>query len=92
MLSSLFDPSERSYNRGHFEYDAIIDGVYRYAFFDCDIARLIRFHGAITDEQVSAMVYCFPFQVSLVRRVFGDLVEIRIIEPKDLLEAMGIDS
>lgn len=91
LLPALFNLAERSYNRGHFEYDAVIDSVYRYTFFDCDIARLIRFRGAILDEHVSAVVYCFPFQVSLVRCVLGDLIDIRVIDPEVLLNAIGID-
>lgn len=49
LLDILFDPEERSYNRGAFEYDAYIDGVYIYSHLDSDIARLKIVRKSIMD-------------------------------------------
>lgn len=47
LLDLLFDPEQRSYNKGQFEYDTCIDGVYILSHLDGDIARLIRFRDAL---------------------------------------------
>lgn len=90
LLSALFEPEKRSHNAGFFEFDAIVDGTYYYSFFDGDLARLIRFWNAILDLRVKCRLLCFPFQVSLAQRLLGDLVDIRTIKPKAILEAVGI--
>ena len=90
LLSALFQPAQRSYDRGSFEYDAVVDGTYLFCFFDGDIARLIRLREALRQEKNPTQLLCFPFQVSLAKQVLGDLVDIRIIEPEILLDALGV--
>ncbi len=89
LLSVMFYPEHRSYNTGCFAYDAFVDGVYVFEFFDGDIARLELFRFGISDRNVRCSVLCFPFQVGLVRRVLGDRVEIVPYEPRTVLEAVG---
>ena len=72
-------------------YDGIVDGVYVFEFFDGDIARLEHFRQGIEDRDVQCRVCCFPFQVSLVKSVLGDRVEIDTYEPKTVMEALGAE-
>ena len=41
LLQLLFEPDTRSYNRGSFEYDACVDGIYVLSHLDGDLARLV---------------------------------------------------
>ena len=91
LLSALFLPAQRSYNRGIFEYDGLVDGVHVFSFFDGDLARLIRLREALEEEHYPCQLICFPFQVSLAKQVLGDLVDIRINEPGDVLNALGVE-
>ena len=80
-----------SYNRGIFEYDGLVDGVHVFSFFDGDLARLVRLREALEEEHYPCQLLCFPFQVSLAKQVLGDLVDIRINEPGDVLNALGVE-
>lgn len=91
LLDLMFEPTQRSYGRGAFEYDAHVDGVHVFAFFDSDIARLIRFREAIADYKYPAELICFPFQVSLAKQVLDDLVDIKTFELGAVLEALGLE-
>ena len=91
LLSALFEPAQRSYNRGSFEYDAIVDGIYMFCFFDGDIARLIRLREALKLYRKTCQTLCFPFQVSLLKKVLGESVDIRILDPGVLLDALGAE-
>lgn len=91
LLSVMFYPEHRSYNTGCFAYDAFVDGVYVFEFFDGDIARLEHFRQGIEDTDLRCRVCCFPFQVSLVKLVLGDRIEIDTYEPKTVMEALGAE-
>ena len=43
LLDLLFDPNDRSYGKGVFEYDARENGIYLFSFLDSDITRLNHF-------------------------------------------------
>lgn len=90
LLDLMFEPAQRSYERGAFEYDAHVDGVYVFAFFDGDLARLIRFHEAVSEFKCRAELICFPFQVGLAKQVLGELVDIKTIDLQPVLEALGL--
>ena len=76
----LFEPEQRSYDNGIFEYDACIDGVYVLSYLDGDIARLMRFKSAQEKLQCRCEVLCFPDQVSFLQKYLEGLVEIRVID------------
>ena len=90
LLDLMFEPAQRSYERGAFEYDAHVDGVYVFAFFDGDLARLLRFHEAVSEFKCRAELICFPFQVGLAKQVLGELVDIKTIDLQPGLEALGV--
>ena len=48
MQEVLFDEESLAFDKGIFEYDAYVDGVYVFSHLDSDLARLIRFKEAVT--------------------------------------------
>jgi len=91
ILDYLFDPSERSYNHGDFEYDAFIDGIYVYSFLDCDIARLQRFRSALSHQTgLTVEILCYPQQTSLLQAYIGKLASVKVIELAQIEEELGV--
>ena len=91
ILNMLFDPEERSYNRGRFEYDAIVDDVYIYSYLDADIARLMRLHETLSAQKRDVVVLCFAYQVAFLREYFGPLVELKVIDFDTVEDELGPD-
>ena len=79
LLSLLFEAGTRSYDRGMFEYDACVDGVYVLSHLDGDIARLVRFKEAAGGGGGPFEVLCFPHQAGYVRAYLGRLAGVRMI-------------
>lgn len=91
LMDLLFEPEERSYNRGRFEYDAYINGVYVLSHLDGDIARLIRFNDAVSAQSVKSEILCYPCQVDFIREYMDRHVSIKIID-MDLVESeLGLE-
>lgn len=86
ILDLLFDEDERAFDRGIFDYDAYIDGVYVFSHLDSDLARLIRFKEGITGGDGNYEVLCFPHQLGFLREYLGKRVSYKTIE-MELLEA-----
>lgn len=80
LLDLLFDPEVRSYDRGLFEYDACMDGVYILSHLDGDIARLIRFREAVENQKGQFEVLCLPYQAQFLREYLGTLAGIKVID------------
>lgn len=80
LLQLLFEDGVRSYNNGHFEYDAYVNGVYVLSHFDGDIARLIRFREGIEHFEFENEVLCFPHQAEYVRAYLGSHSKIKTID------------
>lgn len=91
ILNMLFDPEERSYNRGRFEYDAIVDDVYIYSYLDADIARLMRLHETLSALKRDVVVLCFAYQVAFLREYFGPMVELKVIDFDTVEDELGPD-
>ena len=89
LLDLLFDPEQRSYNKGQFEYDACIDGVYILSHLDGDIARLIRFRDALRMGAGPSEVLCFPFQVEFLQEFLGQATQFKTIDMSAVEEAIG---
>lgn len=90
LMAALFDPAQRSYDRGDFEYDAIVNGAYMTVFLDGDIPRLIRLRNSISPDSYRCEILCFPHQVSLARHVLGDGFGIRTIELSEVESMLGL--
>ena len=86
LLDLLFEPEVRTYNRGLFEYDALINGVYVFSHLDSDIARLIRFKEAIQNQNGKFEILCYPHQMHFIQEYLGRLVTIKTID-MDLVES-----
>ena len=92
MLDELFEPEIRSYERGLFVYDALIDGAYVYSFLDSDIVRLRKFKMATKDfdSQTKAEVLCFPHQYNFLKKYLGSSVTFRLLDLSIVEEGLGI--
>lgn len=90
LLDLLFEQEQRSYDRGCFEYDACVDGVYVFSHLDGDIARLIRFREAIEKRAERYEVLCFEDQVPFLREYLKGFAALRVIERKDVESALEL--
>ena len=86
LLASLFDPGQRSYDKGAMEYDAIVEGRVVLSHLDSDIARLIRFREALAYKPEPAVVLCYTWQAGFLRAYLGGRALIRGLE-MDAVEA-----
>lgn len=80
LLDLIFEPEVRTYNRGLFEYDARINGSYVFSHLDSDLARLVRFKEAITNQNGKYEVLCYPHQMQFLREYLGRLATIKTID------------
>lgn len=91
ILDLLFEPEYRSYNRGHFEYDAYIDGTYVMSHLDGDLAKLIRIRRAIENTSGRYEMLCYPHQVSFLREYLSHLVQIKTIDMDSVEAELGLE-
>lgn len=91
LMDLLFEPEQRSYNKGHFEYDACIDGVYVLSHLDGDIARLIRFRDALRTGAGPCEVLCFPFQIGFLQEYLGQAARFKTIDMNTVEQAIGAE-
>ncbi len=80
LMSLLFEPEVRSYNRGMFEYDALIEGRYVFSYLGSDLARLIRFREATRHQTGQFEVLCFPEQAPFLQEYLGKRIGIKTID------------
>jgi hypothetical protein len=90
LLSALFDPGQRSYNRGSIEYDAVVNGTKILSHLDGDVARLIRFREALTPQTGSADVLCFPWQTGFIKAYLNGRAGLRELDMNAVEAALGI--
>lgn len=89
LLDLLFEPEVRSYDRGLFEYDACVNGVYIISHLDGDIARLVRFKEAIRNQTGRFEVLCYPHQLHFLREYLGQLVTVKTIDMDSVEAELG---
>lgn len=89
LLDLLFEPDIRSFDKGLFEYDACVDGVYILSHLDGDIARLIRFREAIQTQNGRFEILCFPHQTHFLREYMGQTVNIKTIDMDSVEAELG---
>ena len=95
IMRFFFDDDVRSYNKGAFEYDAAVDGIYVLSFLDGDIARLMRFRDAIRNYQVTSEVLCYTEQAHFLQEYLpGDVrlnpIDISMVEEKLRVKARNL--
>lgn len=91
LLELLFEPETRSYDRGLFEYDARVNGVYILSHLDGDLARLIRYREAAASQNGQFEVLCFPHQAYFLREYLGQAVSIKTIGMDAVEEGIGLE-
>jgi hypothetical protein len=90
LLSALFNRSQRSYNRGAIEYDAIVADRRILCHLDSDIARLLRFRDGIAIQPDDCDILCFPWQVQFLREFIGGQAMLRVLEMSDVEATLGL--
>ena len=90
LMELLFEEEERCHEKGMFEYDAFIDGVYIFSYLDSDIARLLRFRSVVIHYNFHCEVLYFPCQLMFLKEYLGDAVSYKTIEMDLVAEGMGI--
>ena len=85
LLSAMFEPEQRSFNRAFMECDAIVDKKMILSHLDGDIARLYRFRGSLgyknkSSERISADVICYPWQTGFLKAYLEDLAGLRELD------------
>lgn len=91
LLEMLFDAETRSYDRGLFEYDACIDGVYILSHLDGDIARLVRFRDAIETQDGQFELLCYPHQAHFLQEYLGRRAAVKTISMDEIEKALGTE-
>lgn len=89
MQEALFDEENLAFDKGIFEYDAFVDGVYVFSHLDSDLARLIRFKEAVTGGDGRYEVVCYPHQLRFLKEYLGGRVGYKTIGMELLEAALG---
>ena len=89
MQEALFDEESLAFDKGIFEYDAYVDGVYVFSHLDSDLARLIRFKEAVTGGDGRYEVVCYPHQMGFLKEYLGSRVGYKTIGMELLEAALG---
>ena len=90
ILSVLYQDFERSYGKGYFDYDAIVDGVYSFSFLDGNIVRLLKFMGEMHRQDKQFEILCFDFQEEFLRNFLDDRIMIYPVAMEDVEKALKI--
>ena len=97
LLDLLFEEEQRAYERGTFDYDAYVEGVYVLSHLDGDLGRLRRFKEAIeeaiakhrgTAEQYE--VLCFDDQSDFLKEYLSGIAKIRVLKRADVEAALNL--
>lgn len=79
MQEVLFDAESLAFDKGIFEYDAFVDGIYVFSHLDSDLAKLIRFKEAVTGGDGRYEVVCYPHQLGFLKEYLGGRVGYKTI-------------
>ena len=89
-MSALFSASMRPKGFSTIEFDAYKDDKYYYSYFDSDIARLLRFKGALQSRTQSFEILCFPWQAKFLYDFLGNSVTFKQLAVPKILKALKI--
>lgn len=87
LLELAFADETRTFGRGTFEYDALVNGVYYLSYLDCDTAKLFRFRDAVQSFPGTFRVMCYSHQETFLREFLGPGIEIKAI-PMERVEEL----
>ena len=90
LMSVLFAADMRFNGHSSIEFDAYRDNKYYYSHLDSDIARLIRFNGALETHPQSFEILCFPWQMQFLKGYLCKPIPLKPIGMPKVLEALGI--
>lgn len=90
ILSALYPDSERSFGKGYFDYDALVDGVYSFSFLDANIVRLLKFMKEMNRQDKQFEILCFDFQEEFLRSFLDERIMIYPVAMEDVEKALKI--
>ena len=100
LLDALFEPEQYTTSWGTLQFDMIVDGIDTFCFLNGDIRNLFNFRDTILMRKEGTLrsgavsghkVICYPEQLDLVQKFFGDLAEIATVTMDELENALEID-
>ena len=71
VLEMMFNPASRSYQKGTFNYHAMIGGVYVYSFLDSDVRGLNEFRKGMCPADRNEIL-CYDFQADFIKQFFRE--------------------
>jgi len=90
LLAALYDPSQRAYGKGLFDYDAKVDGVYSVSFLDGNMSKLLRFRKETLARARRYEIICFDFQEQFLKELFGESVDIVVVSMDEAEEILNL--
>ena len=97
---SLFEPEQYTTSWGSISFNVLVDGIDTYCFLNGDIRNLFNFRDTILMRKegllpstmiVGHKVICYPEQLAMVQKFFGDLAEVATVTMDDLENVLEID-
>ena len=100
LLDTLFEPEQYTTSWGTLQFDMIVDGIDTFCFLNGDIRNLFNFRDTILMRKEGTLrsgavsghkVICYPEQLGMVQKFFGDLAEIATVTMDDIENMLEID-
>ena len=100
LLDTLFEPEQYTTSWGTLQFDIIVDGIDTFCFLNGDIRNLFNFRDTILMRKEGTLrsgavsghkVICYPEQLGMVQKFFGDLAEIATVTMDDIENMLEID-
>ena len=100
LLFSLYGPEKCVSSWGTLRFSVLLDGIDTYCFLDGDIRNLFNFRDTILMRKEGLLpstlimghkVICYPEQLAMVQKFFGDLAEVATVTMDDLESVLEID-
>ena len=100
VLDSLFEPEQYTTSWGGFQFNVLVDGIETYCFLNGDLRNLFNFRDTIlmrkegllrSELVIGHKVICYPEQLDMVQKFFGDLAEVATVMMDDIENMLEID-
>ena len=100
LLDALFEPEQYTTSWGTLQFDIIVDGIDTFCFLNGDIRNLFNFRDTILMRKEGTLrsgavfghkVICYPEQLDMVQKFFGDLAEVATVTMDDIENMLEID-
>ena len=99
-MDSLFEPEQYTTSWGGFQFNVLVDGIETCCFLNGDLRNLFNFRDTIlmrkegllrSELVIGHKVICYPEQLDMVQKFFGDLAEVATVMMDDIENMLEID-